>query len=130
MSNFLVHKSPRQNSKPIKHWTKGVVLHDNAKEQLERLSELPFIHKHVAAMPTKFRIRREIYADGRIVYVLEKEVNKYGRESALPRPGGPTFVHVANHGQLPFLQAVISKALAMERSKKKVSDTVVHIESA
>ena len=36
---------------PIKHWTKGVLLDDRAKEQLHNIAKLPFIHKHVAAMP-------------------------------------------------------------------------------
>jgi len=36
---------------PIKHWTKGVQLEDQAHEQLKNIASLPFIHKHVAAMP-------------------------------------------------------------------------------
>jgi len=36
---------------PIKHWTKGVVLDDRAREQLHNIATLPFIYKHVAAMP-------------------------------------------------------------------------------
>lgn len=36
---------------PIKHWTKGVVLDDKAREQLHNIATLPFIHKHVAVMP-------------------------------------------------------------------------------
>lgn len=36
---------------PIKHWTKGVSLDDKAREQLYNIASLPFIHKHVAAMP-------------------------------------------------------------------------------
>ena len=36
---------------PIKHWTKGVQLEDQAHDQLKNLASLPFIHKHVAAMP-------------------------------------------------------------------------------
>lgn len=35
----------------IKAWTKGVQLEDAAKQQLRNLAGLPFIHKHVAAMP-------------------------------------------------------------------------------
>lgn len=38
-------------SKPIKTWTKGVPVEDSAMAQLKNLSGLPFIHKHVAAMP-------------------------------------------------------------------------------
>lgn len=36
---------------PIKHWTHGVQLEDRAHEQLRNLAEMPFIHKHIAAMP-------------------------------------------------------------------------------
>lgn len=36
---------------PIKMWTKGVQVEDVAMEQLRNLAGLPFIHKHVAAMP-------------------------------------------------------------------------------
>ena len=36
---------------PIKHWTRGVQLEDTAHEQLRNVAMLPFIHKHVAAMP-------------------------------------------------------------------------------
>ena len=36
---------------PIKHWTRGVQLEDEAHEQLRNVASLPFIHKHGAAMP-------------------------------------------------------------------------------
>ncbi len=36
---------------PIKHWTRGVQLEDSAHEQLRNVARMPFIHKHVAAMP-------------------------------------------------------------------------------
>ena len=36
---------------PIKHWTRGVQLEDAAHEQLRNVARMPFIHKHVAAMP-------------------------------------------------------------------------------
>jgi len=36
---------------PIKAWTKGVGIEERAAEQLRNISSLPFIHKHVAAMP-------------------------------------------------------------------------------
>jgi len=36
---------------PIKAWTRGVQVEDAAKQQLLNLAGLPFIHKHVAAMP-------------------------------------------------------------------------------
>ena len=37
--------------KPIKHWTNGVLLEDKARGQLHNIAKMPFIHKHVAAMP-------------------------------------------------------------------------------
>ncbi len=36
---------------PIRHWTRGVSFDDRAREQLERVARLPFIHGFVAAMP-------------------------------------------------------------------------------
>jgi len=36
---------------PIKAWTRGVQVEEAAKQQLRNLASLPFIHKHVAAMP-------------------------------------------------------------------------------
>ncbi len=39
------------NSKPIKSWTRGVPFDPKAREQLLKTASLPFIHKHVAAMP-------------------------------------------------------------------------------
>ena len=37
--------------KPIKAWTRGVNVEDVAKQQLRNLASMPFIHKHIAAMP-------------------------------------------------------------------------------
>lgn len=37
--------------KPIKAWTRGVQVEDAAKQQLRNLAGLPFIHRHIAAMP-------------------------------------------------------------------------------
>lgn len=36
---------------PIKAWTRGVQVEDAAKQQLRNLAGLPFIYKHIAAMP-------------------------------------------------------------------------------
>lgn len=36
---------------PIKAWTQGVQVEDAAKQQLVNLANMPFIHKHIAAMP-------------------------------------------------------------------------------
>lgn len=36
---------------PIKTWTKGVQVEDQARAQLRNIASMPFIHKHVAAMP-------------------------------------------------------------------------------
>ena len=49
MSQFdVLH---REGGRPVKSWTRGVEVSDNAKEQLLRTASLPFIHKWVAAMP-------------------------------------------------------------------------------
>ncbi len=36
---------------PVKSWTKGVLFEDQARAQLHNISQMPFIHKWVAAMP-------------------------------------------------------------------------------
>ncbi len=36
---------------PIKMWTRGVPVDDKAKTQLTKAAQMPFIFKHVAAMP-------------------------------------------------------------------------------
>src|SRR4051812_12051790 len=36
---------------PVKMWTKGVAVDAKAREQLSRAARMPFIFKHVAAMP-------------------------------------------------------------------------------
>lgn len=41
----------RPGAAPIKAWTRGVPVADNAIEQLANIASLPFIHKWVAAMP-------------------------------------------------------------------------------
>ncbi len=48
MNNYEVL---HDGGKPIKMWTKGVPVEDSAKMQLLNVSRMPFIHKHVAAMP-------------------------------------------------------------------------------
>jgi len=45
---FLVDNTQRN---VIKHWTRGVMLDDRALEQLRNVASMPFVHKHVAAMP-------------------------------------------------------------------------------
>jgi tRNA-splicing ligase RtcB (3'-phosphate/5'-hydroxy nucleic acid ligase) len=40
-----------ENGVPIKMWTKGVPVEDDAKKQLANASRLPIIFKHIAAMP-------------------------------------------------------------------------------
>jgi tRNA-splicing ligase RtcB len=49
MSDFVFHQAEGEH--PIKTWTKGVQVEDQAMQQLHNLARLPFIHKHVAAMP-------------------------------------------------------------------------------
>lgn len=48
MTNFKVIST---NGKPIKHWTNNLLFEDEAKNQLMKLAELPFIYKHIAVMP-------------------------------------------------------------------------------
>lgn len=48
MNKFIFEET---KGSPIKHWTNGVLLDDRAREQLHNIASLPFIHKHVAAMP-------------------------------------------------------------------------------
>lgn len=46
---YEVHTS--KGNKIIKSWTQGVYFEEQAKEQLHNIAEMPFIYKHVAAMP-------------------------------------------------------------------------------
>ena len=46
--NFEIIES---EGKPIKSWTCGVQVEDAAKQQLRNLASLPFVFKHIAAMP-------------------------------------------------------------------------------
>ncbi len=48
MSDYDVYKS---SNVPIKAWTRGVPVEGAAVEQLKNIASLPFIHKHVAALP-------------------------------------------------------------------------------
>lgn len=43
--------TPVDGGAPIKSWTRGVFLEPEAQEQLARLARMPFVFKHVAAMP-------------------------------------------------------------------------------
>jgi tRNA-splicing ligase RtcB (3'-phosphate/5'-hydroxy nucleic acid ligase) len=40
-----------ENGVPIKAWTKGVALEDEARKQLVNVAQMPFVYKWVAAMP-------------------------------------------------------------------------------
>ena len=40
-----------QGHVPIKTWTRGVPLEDEARKQLQNIARLPFIHQHIAVMP-------------------------------------------------------------------------------
>ncbi|GAB2507358.1 RtcB family protein [Lysobacter humi (ex Lee et al. 2017)] len=44
----LIHE---QGHVPIKTWTRGVPLEDEARKQLQNIARLPFIHQHIAVMP-------------------------------------------------------------------------------
>ena len=45
------HLITAHQAKPIKAWIEGVALEDEARAQLLRTAQLPFIHTHVAVMP-------------------------------------------------------------------------------
>ncbi|MDR3018848.1 MAG: RtcB family protein [Delftia acidovorans] len=47
--NYLQHNV--ENGVPIKMWTRGVPVEDEARKQLENAARLPVVFKHVAAMP-------------------------------------------------------------------------------
>jgi len=42
---------PVENGRPVKMWTKGVPVEEDARKQLKNIASLPFIYKHVAVMP-------------------------------------------------------------------------------
>jgi tRNA-splicing ligase RtcB len=46
--NFIHHET---EGAPLKMWTRGVPVEDAAMQQLCNVASLPFIHRHVAAMP-------------------------------------------------------------------------------
>src|SRR5499433_3031734 len=46
---YILIETP--NDVPIKAWTKGVKLEDEARKQLLNVAQLPFVYKWVAAMP-------------------------------------------------------------------------------
>ncbi len=41
----------REGGVPVKMWTRGVPVEDEARDQLSRAAQMPFIFRHVAAMP-------------------------------------------------------------------------------
>lgn len=47
-TGFIYHQTA---GAPIKSWTRGVPVEDAAMQQLRNVAALPFIHRHVAAMP-------------------------------------------------------------------------------
>lgn len=49
MSNFKVIEGPTGGL--VKSWTNGVEFEEEAKKQVLNISQMPFIHKHVAVMP-------------------------------------------------------------------------------
>jgi tRNA-splicing ligase RtcB (3'-phosphate/5'-hydroxy nucleic acid ligase) len=49
MKNY--NEIQNENSVPIKMWTKGVPVEDDARQQLINASKLPIVFKHIAAMP-------------------------------------------------------------------------------
>lgn len=51
MQKYVYHAPDQEGHHPIKTWTDGVFIEDQALRQLKNLASLPFIHRHVAAMP-------------------------------------------------------------------------------
>lgn len=49
MSTFEVFETAKGGR--IKAWVKGVPVEDSAREQLENVAGLPFVHSHLAVMP-------------------------------------------------------------------------------
>jgi tRNA-splicing ligase RtcB (3'-phosphate/5'-hydroxy nucleic acid ligase) len=49
--SFVLLNEPKHDEAPIKAWVKGVQVEDTAKNQLINLSRLPFIYRHISAMP-------------------------------------------------------------------------------
>ncbi len=49
MSGYDIIETPA--GAPVKMWTKNVAIDDGAIAQMQNVAKLPFIHKHVAAMP-------------------------------------------------------------------------------
>ena len=49
--SFVFHPPRQPGHRPLKTWTHGVPLEHAALQQLYNTASLPFIHKHVAAMP-------------------------------------------------------------------------------
>src|SRR5262249_55968079 len=47
-SGFIYHETA---GVPLKTWTRGVPVEEAAMQQLRNVASLPFIHRHVAAMP-------------------------------------------------------------------------------
>ena len=40
-----------EGGRPVKMWTKGVPVEEDAKRQLSNTAKMPFIYKHIAVMP-------------------------------------------------------------------------------
>ena len=51
MTNYEVMFGDVLGHMPVKCWTKGVEKEETAIAQLEKMSQLPFIHRHIAVMP-------------------------------------------------------------------------------
>ena len=40
-----------EGGRPVKMWTRGVPVEDEARKQLTNMAKMPFIYKHIAVMP-------------------------------------------------------------------------------
>lgn len=50
-TQYLYHPPAASGHAPLKSWTRGVAVEEEAWAQLRNVAALPFIHSHVAAMP-------------------------------------------------------------------------------
>lgn len=48
---YIFHPPEREGHKSLKTWTQGVPVEDQAWQQLRNIASMPFVHRHVAAMP-------------------------------------------------------------------------------
>ena len=71
---------------PVKMWTKGVPVDDKARDQLSRAAKMPFIFKHVAAMPVFACGPGEVRSTSSCVRTGPSAANQYVPRKRAPMP--------------------------------------------